>query len=55
LTTITVTVHSLVPGGTASTIKCGSSEASTDANGDGTLTLTGVLPATYSCEIVVDP
>ena len=55
LTNITVSVNSQVDGGTASTITCGADSASTGANGDGSLTLSNKEPATYNCEIVVDP
>jgi hypothetical protein len=55
LTNITVSVNSLVDGGTASTITCGTDSASTGANGDGSLALTNKEPGTYTCEIVVDP
>jgi hypothetical protein len=55
LTTITVSVHSLVVGGTASTITCGSDFATTNAAGDATLILPSKLPGTYNCQIVVDP
>jgi hypothetical protein len=55
LTDITVTVDSQVDGGTASTITCGTDEAVTDENGDGSLTLEDLVPGTYECTIVVDP
>jgi hypothetical protein len=59
LTDITVTVNSQVDGGTASTIECGfvaaNPDATTNANGDGTLTKTNLEPGTYTCTIVVDP
>jgi len=60
LTDITVSVDSLVDGGTASTIECklGAAiigSASTDAFGDGSLTLSNLEPETYVCTIVVDP
>jgi hypothetical protein len=64
LTDVTVSVDSLVDGGTASTISCEDSEGtiysgSTGANGDGSLTVEDLLPTdptvTLTCEIVVDP
>lgn len=56
LTNITVTVDSQVPGGTASKITCtGLAPVLTGADGDGTATLTGVRPGTYTCTIEVDP
>jgi hypothetical protein len=56
LTNITVAVDSIVPGGTASTINCtGIPQVNTDSGGDGTATLTGVRPGTYTCTLVVDP
>ena len=57
LTDITVTVDSLIDGGTASTIDCGTEEkpTDTDANGDGSLMLEDLEPGTYTCVIVVDP
>lgn len=56
LTDITVSVDSLIPGGTASTITCGTDEVTTDpSTGDGTLTLEDRLPGTYTCTVVIDP
>jgi hypothetical protein len=55
LTNITVSVDSQVDGGTASTIDCVVDSASTDTNGDGSLTLEDLEPGTYTCTIVVDP
>ena len=63
LTDITVTVNSQVDGGTSSTIECGFVAANPDttisaaspANGDGSLSKTGLVPGTYTCTIVVDP
>tara|TARA_R110000822_G_scaffold59736_35_gene149259 strand:- start:38185 stop:40134 length:1950 start_codon:yes stop_codon:yes gene_type:complete len=57
LTNITVSVHSQVVGGTASTINCGSPPGTTNtgAGGDGALNLTNLQPGTYTCVIVVDP
>jgi len=60
LTDITVSVDSQVDGGTASTIDCtpldpAGDDASTDADGDGSLTLSDLQPGTYVCEVVVDP
>ncbi|GAA1786525.1 hypothetical protein GCM10009748_21190 [Agromyces lapidis] len=60
LTNITVTVDSQIDGGTASTIECtptddpGFDEV-TDANGDGSLTLSDRQPGVYVCTVVVDP
>lgn len=60
LTNITVSVDSLVDGGTKSTIHCviqgGASVGSVDpAQEDPTLNLTNKLPGTYVCTIFVDP
>jgi len=59
LTDITVSVNSQVDGGTASTIDCHPNVAgvdqSTGANGDGSYTMTDLLPNTYTCVIFVDP
>ena len=62
LTDITVTVNSLVDGGTNSTISCVNgneevvgSESTPKASGDATLSLKGKRPDTYVCTIVVDP
>jgi hypothetical protein len=60
LTDLGVTVDSQVDGGTASTILCTppgapDGEATTDANGDGTLSLTDLQPGTYTCTVVIDP
>lgn len=59
LTDITVSVDSLIDGGTASTIECVAGEPDpdkvTDANGDGSLTLENLQPGEYVCTIVVDP
>jgi hypothetical protein len=55
LTNITVSVNSQVDGGTASTIDCDGVTASTDNNGDGSLSRTDLEPGTYTCTIVVDP
>jgi Prealbumin-like fold domain len=55
LTDITVSVDSQVDGGTASTIDCTLASAATDPNGDGSLTLSDLVPGTYSCTVVVDP
>jgi hypothetical protein len=55
LTNITVSVDSQVDGGTASTIDCTLASAATDPNGDGSLTLSNLVPGTYACTIVVDP
>lgn len=55
LTDITVSVNSQVDGGTASTITCGPANASTDPNGDGSLTRSDLAPGTYDCTVVIDP
>ena len=58
LTDITVSVDSLVVGGTASTIDCDFNDAvvETDAvTGDGSTTGSDLEPGTYTCTIVVDP
>ncbi len=56
LTNITVSVDSQIPGGTLSTITCGSvGPIPTDATGDGSLTLPNLVHGTYSCTVVVSP
>jgi len=59
LTDLTVSVDSQVDGGTASTITCGSEPtATTDPDGDGSLTLTNLEPNDPDgivCTIVIDP
>jgi hypothetical protein len=58
LTNITVSVDSQVDGGTASTITCDSQSASTDPNGDGSLTLSDLeptAPGQITCTVVIDP
>jgi hypothetical protein len=55
LTNVTVSVDSQVNGGTASTIDCVSANTATDANGDGSLTLSDLEPGTYTCTVVIDP
>ena len=59
LTDITVSVNSQVDGGTSSTIECAfvaaNPDATTGANGDGSLTKTNLDPGTYTCTIVIDP
>ena len=60
LTNITVSVDSQVNGGTASTIDCDAAadppyEATTGANGDGSLTKSNLQPGTYTCVIIIDP
>lgn len=58
LTNITVSVDSQVDGGTASTIQCVpgmASAVSTNAVGDGSVTVSDLAPGTYVCTIVVDP
>jgi hypothetical protein len=53
LTDITVSVDSLVPGGTSSTIDCVLDSAG--PGDDVSLTLQDLEPGTYTCTIVVDP
>jgi Prealbumin-like fold domain len=57
LTDLSVTVNSQVNGGTASTVACtpDGPSGSTDANGDGTFSDTGLEPGTYTCTVVIDP
>jgi Prealbumin-like fold domain len=63
LTDITLSVDSLVIGGTASTIECddpaetdGTKNGTTDAvTGDGSLTVNNLEPGTYDCTVVIDP
>ncbi len=55
LTNLTVSVDSQVDGGTASTITCDSQTASTDPDGDGSLSLSDLPPGTYNCTVVIDP
>jgi hypothetical protein len=56
LTDLVCSVDSLVMGGTSSTISCnGLPPVSTDAGGDGSFTLSGVAPGTYTCTLTVGP
>jgi uncharacterized surface anchored protein len=62
LTDITLSVNSLVIGGTASTIECddpaevdGTKNGNTGAGGDGSLTVNDLEPGTYTCTVVIDP
>ena len=56
LTNITIAVDSIVPNGTASTLTCTNTPpVATGAGGDGSLTLSNLLPGTYTCTVVVDP
>lgn len=64
LTNVTVSVDSIVPGGTASTISCTDADgnvydASTTEGGDGSLTVSDLLPTdpevTLTCLVTVDP
>ena len=60
LTNITVSVDSQIDGGTMSTIDCDAAadppfEATTSANGDGSLTKSNLQPGTYVCTVIVDP
>ncbi len=55
LTNITVSVDSQIPGGTKSTITCtGEPAKETDADGDGSLTLSDLQPGTYTCTVVIE-
>lgn len=53
LTNIEVSVDSQVPGGTSSTIDCGVGTAG--PGDDISLSVTDLVPGTYTCTIVVDP
>jgi hypothetical protein len=59
LTNVTVSVDSQVDGGTASEIECDGETASTDPDGDGSLTVPNLEPTdpaiTLTCTVVVDP
>jgi prealbumin domain-containing protein len=55
LTDFTVSVNSQIDGGTASTITCDTSSASTGPNGDGSLTVSNKEPGIYTCTINIDP
>jgi Prealbumin-like fold domain len=63
LTDITFSVNSQIPGGTASEITCddpnnppdNESTATTDADGNGSLTVDDLEPGTYTCTVVIDP
>ncbi|GAA1060316.1 hypothetical protein GCM10009573_17420 [Agromyces bracchium] len=60
LTNFTITVDSQIDGGTASTIDCDAAadppyEATTGANGDGSLSKSNLQPGTYTCVIIIDP
>jgi hypothetical protein len=57
LTNLSITVDSQVDGGTASTISCtpDGPSGSTGANGDATVSDTGLTPGTYTCTVVIDP
>jgi hypothetical protein len=57
LTDLTVSINSQVDGGTASTVSCtnGGPSGSTEANGDGAFTVTGLAPNIYVCTVVIDP
>lgn len=60
LTDLTVMVNSQIDGGTFSTVDCEPSSTDPDlpktsGNGDGTVTLQNLLPATYTCTVVIDP
>jgi hypothetical protein len=58
LTNITMSVDSRVDGGTKSTISCVGQEklvsATAPDNGDGSLTILGLEPGTYSCEVEIE-
>jgi len=54
LTTITVTVDSLVVGGTSSVITCtGFTPVTTPTSGDGSLVMPSLGAGTYTCTVVV--
>jgi len=54
LTDITVTVHSQVDGGTASTISCtGLPDVNTNASGNASASLANLVAGTYTCTVVV--
>ena len=60
LTNITVSVDSLIVGGTKSTIDCDAAadppfDFTTPVSGDGSFSLNYKQPETYTCVIVVDP
>ena len=61
LTDLLVSVNSQVDGGTASTIVCKNTanatvtSGTTGATGDGSASVTGLKPDTYTCEVVIDP
>lgn len=60
LTNVTVSVDSIIPGGTASVIDCGDGPVNTDAvTGDGSVTLPNLEPTapsvTVTCTITIDP
>lgn len=63
LTDVTISVDSQVPGGTASVMECTSAQgtvsASTDENGEGSLTVSNLRPTdpeiTITCTVVIDP
>jgi hypothetical protein len=59
LTDLTVSVDSLIVGGTSSTIECvpglPDPDFTTPASGDGSLTLSNLEPQTVTCTIVIDP
>ena len=63
LTNVTISVDSQIPGGTASVMECtsgqGTVSAGTNPDGDGSLTVSDLLPtdpdATITCTVVVDP
>ena len=60
LTNVTVSVDSIIPGGTASIINCGGADVPTDpVTGDGSLTVPNLQPTapavTLTCTITIDP
>ena len=59
LTNVTISVDSQVDGGTASVINCGGDDVNTDADGDGSLTVSDLEPTdpdvTLTCTVIVDP
>ncbi len=56
LTNISVSVDSIIPGGTSSTVSCtGFAPVTTDATGDTTVGLNNLLAGSYTCTVVIAP
>jgi hypothetical protein len=60
LTNVTISVDSIIPGGTASKMACnGGASVDTGADGDGSVTLNNLEPSapavTVTCTVIVDP